>query len=191
MSFLRPAARDLLRRWWGVGAGLALMGLGVTWGLTAFGFVRWLGWGLMPLGAVMTLAAAQKARFGGLYSGISADSHGGVGVVTVDEGRIAYFGPYDGGIVGLDDLTRLCLDHRPTPPHWQIDRPDQPPLRIPVDAAGAGALFDAFVALPGLSVETLLAARHGPKDSLQVIWQRPGRDDTSRLPRSFAEHPAR
>lgn len=176
MSFLRPAALDLLRRWWGVGAGLALMALGAIWGLTAFGFVRWLGWGLVPLGAVVALAAAQKARFGGGHGG-------GAGVVTVDEGRIAYFGPQEGGLVALDDVTRLGLDHRATPPQWQIDRPGQPALRIPVDAAGAGALFDAFVALPGLSVETLLAARHGPKDTLQVIWQRHPADGVTRLPR--------
>lgn len=164
MTFLRPEAIALIARWWGVAAGLAVALIGLRWGLVGFGFVRWLGWALVPLGAALALAAAQKARFGA--------GGGGAGVVSVDEGRIAYFGPTAGGVVALQDATRLALDDRSAPGHWRIDQPGQPPLLIPVDAEGAGALFDAFVTLPGLSVESLLAARRGAAGQIHVIWQR-------------------
>lgn len=164
MTFLRPAAVVFLTRWWGVGLGLAVALTGLYWGLTAFGFVRWLGWALVPLGAIAAIAAAQKARFGA--------GGGGAGIVTVEEGRIAYFGPQDGGIVALDDVAHLALDRRSQPALWRIDRAGQDPLVIPVDAEGAAALFDAFVALPGLSVETLLAAQHAPAGQVHQIWRR-------------------
>ncbi len=168
MSFLRPDATALVARWWGAGFSIAVALIGVYWGLTAFGFVRWLGWALVPLGLVAAIAAAQKARFGA--------GGGGAGVVSVDEGRISYFGPTDGGVVALDDITRLSLDRRGVPHTWRIDRPGQPALTIPNDAEGAGALFDAFVTLPGLSIETLLVARRGAPSTapgqIHVIWQR-------------------
>ena len=43
---------------------------------------------------------------------------------------------------------------------------------IPVDAAGAEALFDAFTALPGLGAKRLLAARQTLRTGTQTLWRR-------------------
>ena len=43
---------------------------------------------------------------------------------------------------------------------------------IPVDAAGADALFDAFAALPGLRTERMLAELADDKTLSVVIWER-------------------
>jgi hypothetical protein len=45
-------------------------------------------------------------------------------------------------------------------------------LVIPVDAAGAEALFDAFTALPGLGAKRLLAARRTLRTGTQTLWRR-------------------
>ena len=165
MSFVRPEAVTALRRWWGVGLGVAVSLWGLWWGLGARGVVQWLGWLLIPLGAVLAWAAYQKARFGG--------GGEGAGVVTVREGEVSYFGPFSGGVAVLGDIALITLDKSRTPRVWRLDTPGQTPLFIPEDAAGAEALFDAFVALPGLSVEGMLATLAAPGRQGVVIWQRP------------------
>ena len=169
MSLLRPGAAQVLRRWREVLVTLGLAALGLWWALTGFGLIEWLGWALMAAAAALALAGLQRLRFrrGG----------GGPGGVVVDEGLIAYLGPVTGGTVALSEITALALD--PGGPHWVLSQPGQPDLRIPLDAEGAEALFDAFAALPGLRTEHMLARMRRPARAPETLWQRPVRESTS------------
>ena len=164
MSLIRPEAEAQLRRWSGVTLGVAIAALGLWWAATGFGVTRWTGWGLIPLGGTVAWAAFQRARFG--------TGGGGVGVVTLREGEIAYFGPFTGGTADLSDVSAIGLDRRGMPGHWRIEVPGRLPLLIPEDAEGVEVLFDAFVTLPGLSVNALLAARRRAAGNVVVIWRR-------------------
>jgi hypothetical protein len=82
------------------------------------------------------------------------------GVVEVVEGQIGYLGPQVGGFVALDDLVDLRLVHLRGRRLWRLRQSDGQAILIPVDAAGADALFDAFVSLPGMDSAALVAALH-------------------------------
>ncbi len=94
-------------------------------------------------------------------------------MVRVDEGQIAYFGPWNGGIAALSELDRIVLDRRPQTPNWQLHQPGRRELEIPVTAEGAEALFVAFSALPGFDTRVMLAALHAVDQKRTEIWERP------------------
>jgi hypothetical protein len=106
------------------------------------------------------------------------------GMVEVDEGQVGYFGPGDGGFVGLPELVELRLITVRGGRFWRLKQADGQALLIPVDAAGAERLFDAFASLPGMDTQALVTALaplpvNGPSrgsvvaisDSV-VIWRR-------------------
>ena len=163
MSLIRPQARAALWRWREVAVGGALAALGLWWVLGGVGIVHWLGWVLIAASAALALAGVQRARFRG--------GGGGPGVVAVDEGLVAYFGPQTGGAVALSEMTALALDTR-APRRWLLSQPGQPDLAIPLDAEGADALFDAFAALPGLRAGQILAAMRDEEGGTRVLWAR-------------------
>ncbi|MDQ1848857.1 hypothetical protein Q9299_11215 [Gemmobacter fulvus] len=174
---IRPEALAALARWREamVAAGVALVGL---W-LMALG-----GWLLIPLGAaLLALAAAlavialRRLRF--------VQRAAAPGVVDLDEGQISYFGPVSGGFVSLRELVELRLLARGGQRFWRLKQADGQALLVPVDAAGANGLFDAFAALPGMDMQGLLQALDPPvtpgaaglpavpQDTLgPVIWRR-------------------
>ncbi|UWQ80172.1 hypothetical protein K3725_03940 [Leisingera sp. S132] len=164
MSFIRPEARETLWQWREVLAAALMFLLGLKWAYSAAGFTAITGWALVATGLVAAVIGIQRMRF--------RRGSGGPGVVQVDEGQIAYFGPLNGGAVAASELERLALDHTSKPPHWLLEQPGQPPLAIPVNAEGYEALFDVFAALPGLKTERMLAElrRRGPHQV--VIWER-------------------
>lgn len=162
-DFLRPQARAVLWRLREVAVALAVAGAGLWWGLSAFGFVRWLGWALVALALGLMLAALQRLRFG--------QRSGGPGIVQVVERRLAYFGPLTGGVIDLDDLRQLALDGSGVPVHWLLSGADGQVVAVPINATGADALFDAFAALPGLSAERLIAAVQSPPAGRLILWQ--------------------
>jgi hypothetical protein len=164
MSFIRPDARAALWRWREVltGAGLACLGLWWTLGLT--GILHWLGYAVLLVAGAMTIMGVQRARF--------RHGGGGPGVVRVDEGQVAYFGPLTGGIVAIRDLDSLTLDPTGHPAHWVLSQSGAPDLHIPVNVEGAEALFDAFAALPGLRTEHMLAQMQRLPAFPTVIWQK-------------------
>lgn len=162
-EFLRPAVRAALWRWREVGGSVLLALFGLWWGTESFGFVRWLGFGVAGFGAVLTLVAVQRLRFGG--------GAGGPGLVEVDERQLAYFGPLSGGVIALGDLVRVDLDPTGKPAHWLLTDLAGQTLQIPVDAAGAEALFDVFAALPGIRTGRMLEALRGNPAGKVVIWQ--------------------
>lgn len=162
--FFRPEAKAVLWRWREVlvGVGLALFGL---WWIIGPGLLLALpGWAFVLGGIALGLVGAQRGRFRGAGDGL--------GAVQVDEGQIAYFGPFTGGVVALAALERLSLDRTASPAHWRLDAPEQAPVMIPVNAAGADALFDAFSKLPGLRTERMLSELRAQRGHAVVIWER-------------------
>lgn len=166
MSFIRPQARAALWRWREVLTGAGLAALGLWWTLGTGGLLHWLGYVLLIAAGGLLMIGVQRARFRG--------GAGGPGVVRVDEGQVAYFGPLTGGVVAIRDLDRLTLDPSGQPAHWVLSQPQAPDLHIPVTAEGAEALFDAFATLPGLRTEHMLTQMRRLPDHPTVIWQRHG-----------------
>lgn len=163
MSFIRPEARAALWRWRELLAAIGVAALGLSWVLGPGGLLGWVGWVVLAAGLALAVVGVQRARF--------RTGSGGPGVVQVDEGQIAYFGPLTGGAVAVSDLSRLSLDPTMKPAHWVLEQPGQPPLFIPINATGVDALFDVFATLPGLKTERMLSTLSSPSDHPTVIWQ--------------------
>lgn len=145
---IRPEARAFLYRYAGIwGPGL-IVALGLWWVLVSGGLLRWCGCALILAGAGLIWTGWQRLRFG--------TGTDGPGVVRVDEGRIAYFGPLTGGAVARSEMSALVLDHTGRPAHWVLSQPGQPDLCIPVTASGAESLFDVFAGLSGMHTERML-----------------------------------
>jgi hypothetical protein len=163
-GFLRPEVAALLYRWREVIGALAVIVFGLWIAARPGLIVQGFGYVLVALAALALIPAVRRARF--------ATAGEGPGVVQVVEGRILYMGPQTGGAVSLADLTSLAIrrDHTGAAA-WILSEPGQM-LIVPVDAAGADALFDAFTTLPGLGGQHLLAARRGTRMGAQVLWRR-------------------
>ncbi len=164
MSFIRPEARAALLRWRELLAAIPLAVLGISWAIGPGGLLGWVGWAVIAAAAALAVVGVQRARFrmGG----------GGPGVVRIDEGRIAYFGPLTGGAVATSELERLVLNPVGKPAHWVLQQPGQPVLEIPITAEGAEALFDAYAALPGFNTQRMLGELRNPGLHPVVIWER-------------------
>lgn len=177
---MRPEAIAVLFRWREVLAAAALSLAGL-WTASRGG------WLLAPLGAAMAalaiawgVNARRRVRF---RQSVSAP-----GIVEVTEGQVAFFGPAGegpaGGLIALPDLVEVHLVTRHGRRAWRLRQADGQMLTIPVDAAGSEALFDAFVALPGLdSAELIAALAEGSATggtlpaapvTFRRIWTRPG-----------------
>ena len=164
MSFIRPEAQAQMWRFRELLAAAATFLLGVYWVLGPKGLLGWIGWLLIVAGVALAVLGLRRLRFG--------QTGRGPGVVQVDEGQIAYFGPLTGGAVALSELTRLSLDRAARPAHWVLDQPGSDPLHIPVNAAGADVLFDAFAALPGLRTGRMLTELNSLARTSVVLWQK-------------------
>ncbi len=164
MSFVRPEARRAIWRWREALVGAGVTGLGAYWAFVSGGLLQWIGYMVLAIGAVLFVTGVQRGRFHG--------NPGGPGVVQVDEGAVAYFGPLTGGVVALREITSLILDPTGKPPHWVLSQPGQGDLHIPLNAEGAEALFDAFASLPGIRTERMLAEMKRQGDQPVVIWQK-------------------
>lgn len=164
MSFVRPEARATLWRWREALVGLCSLGFGAWWALSGTTLTRWIGLVIVLLALALIVAGWQRGRFRG--------PAGGLGVVRVDEGQIAYFGPLTGGIVALSEITELAYDATGKPVHWVLSQPGQADLHIPVDADGADALFDAFTSLPGLKTEEMLGHLTRRLQARKTLWRR-------------------
>jgi hypothetical protein len=164
-DFFRPEIRALFWRWREVLAAAAVMIFGLWWGARGVGVTLWLAYLVAAIGAIWAIAAVQRARF--------AQNGEGPGVVHLREGRLAYYGPLDGGMMDLDDLTELALDPSSYPgPSWILTGMGGQRLAIPVNAAGADALFDVFAGLPGIRTHAVLDVLSRTPDALVVIWSR-------------------
>lgn len=161
MSFIRPEARAWLRVWREALIGGLIAMLGLYW-LSGTGLMPWVGGAAALAGGAMAYTGVQRARF-------RAGSDG-PGVVRVDEGAIHYFGPLSGGSISIKEVTMLALNAGSKPPVWVLQQPGQDELSIPVNAAGADALFEIFATLPGLQTEHMLNALNKQQTDVIVIW---------------------
>ena len=164
MSFVRPELAARLGRWRELAAAAVVA-------LAGFGLLRLGGYVFVPLGlAVLALAAGwatiavRRLRF---LRAVAAP-----GVVEVDEGQVGYFGPSFGGFVSLSDLAELRLTEFHGKRQWRLRTLDGQVLSVPIDAAGAERLFDAFASLPGIDMAALTAAL-GHGQATLPLWTRP------------------
>lgn len=165
MPFIRPSAARALNRWRETLTGIAAAALGFAWYSTAFGPLWLIGIVLMVGGVLLAVAGVQRARF--------RRGNDGPGVVHVIEGQVTYFGPEDGGTVALDDLLSVELvPDNGSVARWVVKGKLGEALRIPVDAVGADALFDAFASLPGLKTEAMLKKLEKDPAGRVQVWQR-------------------
>ncbi len=160
---IRPAVKARLHRWREVIAA-ALLFLLAGW-LFLLG-----GWLLQGIGLILAalalgwgVIAGRRIRF---LRGVAAP-----GVVEVDEGQVGYWGPSFGGFIALADLAELRLAETGGARHWRMRTHGGDVLTIPVDAAGAERLYDAFATLPGIDMAALTAALDRGVGTLP-LWKR-------------------
>ncbi len=167
---IRPELRALAWRWREALVGLALVLLGL-WMLTQPAtLIKGLGALVALAGLALAVNGARRARF------MPAGAVPGPGVVQIIEGQIAWFAPgdeADGGFIALDEIRQISLsaDGR----RWVVMGTGGQHLAIPIDTAGAEALFDAFASLPGLDLAHLTRmAAAGPAAHARPVWRRDG-----------------
>ncbi len=176
MTFIRPELAASLHRWREAIAALALAAVGIwvmSWGGYAYLI---LGLVLLSTGIGWAVLSSRRLRF--------AQTGDAPGIVRVTEAQIAYLGPRTGGFIGLPDLAELRLLTLRGRRIWKLRAANGEALHIPVESAGAEALFDAFASLPGMDTATLVAALSAetPTESRVValnsvdrlIWARSG-----------------
>lgn len=164
---IRPELMRSLRRWSEpLSAIIAL--LVSLWFLTLGGwFFGLIGIGTGFVSLAWLLAALRRLPF--------RRDVGGPGVVEIDEGAIRYYGArLLGGEIALRDLSEIRLLPLQGRPHWRLKSTDAQALLIPLDAAGAAALADAFAALPGIRMGEISAALQNPANTVRTLWVRPG-----------------
>jgi hypothetical protein len=154
-----------LMRWREVAVAVAIITLGVWIAAKPAGMiVTGFGYVLIALGTITLVPAVRRARF------ITGSE--GPGIVQIDEGRILFMGPETGGAMALDDLRQLSLrSDRDGHSAWVLANATQL-LVIPVDAAGADGLFDAFASLPGLHIDRLITSVQSRTRGSQRLWVR-------------------
>ena len=175
MSFVRPELAARLRRWreplvWGA---LLVFGAWLAWrgyaALAPLPFVAGLLAGAAGLGLLQ--AAVRRLR-------LSAETMD-EGVVVIDEARIAYLGPRQGGVVDLPAVVRVEIVTRPHMPTdsahaWVITAEDETRLIIPLGARGAEALLDALTLLPGIDFDAGVAVVTGGGAGRTTVWKKAG-----------------
>jgi hypothetical protein len=177
MSFIRPEVLQGLRRAreFILGGIVAAAGLWAIW-MGGYFFVP-LGVAVLAVGIGWSVLALRRMRFG--------QTGEAPGMVEVDEAQIAYFGPKLGGTIGLPELVEIRLLTLRGRRVWRLRQGDGQVLLIPVEAAGAERLFDAFAALPGMDSAVLIAALQARGTGVgraialdgdaRLIWQRTAR----------------
>ena len=150
MSAIRPEVSATARRWREVIAAVSFGAFGL-WLIWLGGYV------LFPAG-LLVLAAAAAWALTALRRLRFAQAVHAPGVVEVDEGQIGYLGPTFGGYVAIPDLIEIRLVSMYGKRMWRLKQADGQTVLIPIDAAGAERLFDAFASLPGIDMGAVTAA---------------------------------
>lgn len=161
-GFIRPEAAAFVRRWREalISACVALFGIWVA--LSPGPVVAGLGWIIAAIGALLLVLSLRRIRF--------SRAGDGPGVVTLDEGRVSYLGPYYGGSLALQDMIRLALRRaKDGKSYWVLVDVDGLVV-IPINAVGADVLFDAFTTLDGLSMPHLLRQLDKKEPGTVTLW---------------------
>lgn len=165
MSFFRTDAVAHLTRWLET----------AIYAVLTLGAVLWLWSPPMNSARIFVVLIIGAAGFwltrAALLSALAGGPLAAPGVVTIDERRIAYFGPDEGGVISLNGLGAIGVDGRGAWRLWAEE--GGPPIAIPAHAEGAEGLIDAFAALPGFQAPPAITAIRGRKPI--TIWRRPGR----------------
>jgi hypothetical protein len=175
MSFIRPDAARVLARWREPALGLAAAAFGLWLASRGGWFYIVLGTAVVAFALGFALSAWRRMRF--------AQGGGAPGVVEIDEGAIAYFGPETGGLVALSELTEIAAMPGPGGLRWRLAQADGRHLEIPAAARGAEGLFDVFAALPGARPSLFLDAVEHPPAGPRRLWRRAGLPSEPPLPR--------
>jgi hypothetical protein len=178
MSVVRPEAVARLRmlREPILSAGVLTAGLWLIWR----GYVE-VGPLALAIGTLMALAGAGLLRASLRRLRLSA-AEMGEGVVVIDEARIGYMGPHDGGFVDLPSLVSVEIVAERSGVHaWILTSEDGTRLSIPLGAKGADGIFDALSPLPGIDFDAGAAAL-GPSGPRRIrVWGRSPPTDVRRL----------
>ena len=161
---IRPEAKRTLWRWREVLFGISISALGYLWVVSYFGLLRWLGIVLIIVGGALLFIGFQRGRF--------RSDQDGPGVLKVVEGQIAYFGPSEGGIAAISDISHISLVTRNGERCWQLEQKELATIYIPVTAKGTDDLFDAFATLPGLKIETMVQKLTQDTSRSILVWER-------------------
>ena len=161
---IRPEAKRTLWRWREVLFGISISALGYLWVVSYFGLLRWLGIVLIIVGGALLFIGFQRGRF--------RSDQDGPGVLKVVEGQIAYFGPSEGGIAAIPDISHISLVTRNGERCWQLEQKELASIYIPVTAKGTDDLFDAFATLPGLKIETMVQKLTQDTSRSILVWER-------------------
>ena len=164
-GFFRPEAMATLRRWREALIGLAVVVVGGFVALAALTIILMaIGFSFAAIGLFLIWGGIQRGRF--------RQAASGPGIVNLDEGRVTYMGPLDGGVIDIEDMSVLLLDTRSRPSVWVLRQSHAAPLHIPVTATGADRLFDAFLRLPGIQTGQMVWKLNHSRADLTVIWER-------------------
>lgn len=167
MALIRPELAARLRPWREVIAAAAV-GVFGAWVFTLGGLVfEPAGLAVLAVAAVWGIDARRRMRF---RRDIAAP-----GVVELIEGAIRYYGARAlGGEIALRNLVEVRLLTLRGQPHWRLRSADGEALLIPVEAAGAETLADAFAVLPGFDMAAAAQALDGGPDveTVRTVWRR-------------------
>ncbi|SIS52106.1 hypothetical protein [Phaeovulum vinaykumarii] len=150
---IRPAARAFLARHAELAAAAGCGAAGLWLATRGGWFLAAVGGALAAVAAGWAVIALRRLAF------LRAPS--GPGVVEIDEGQIGWLGPAGGGYAALRDIDAVALVERPDGPAWDLRLADGRRMQVPLAAAGAGALYDAFASLPGIDMAALARAAAG------------------------------
>lgn len=161
---IRPELVARFRPWREVGAAALTSAFGI-WVFAQGGlFFQPLGAAILAFAVLWGLGAWRRRRF--------AAPIGAPGLVEIEEGAIRYYGARAlGGEIALRDLSQIRLIRLEGHAHWRLRTQGGEALLIPVEAAGAVALADAFAALPGFDLRAASEAL-AANDAFRIVWQR-------------------
>ena len=170
MSFIRPEARDALRRYGEPALYAALAGWGLVHGVGLILRGAWTGWLLAVIGVLAALGlvgAAERALLAW------RSRREGPGTVTIREGQIAYFGPISGAVLALDALTAvdIVVDGQGEMCWYLADETGQA-AAIPAGADGAVALLDRLGTLQGFDHTAMIGAVRSRQAGRTPLWRR-------------------
>lgn len=175
MSFLRPEARAALWRWRDLLAGLALGAVGLFWVIGSGGMLRWIGFAVVAIGAMLIGSGVQRGRF------LRRDMAPGAGVIELDERQLSFMGPDTGVIVPLGAVVRIEIetlgiqagdDLAGDDLHWVFFTEEGEVSKIPASALGHEKLFDCLSGFPGAHYEKVIAASTTTQAGRFVIWRK-------------------
>ncbi len=170
MPLFRPEAMQTLRRWREPAFVAVFFVLSVWFLWKALVQSSWIS-GMIGLAMAAVVGSILYVSY--MRASIKTDSDG-PGIVEVREREITYFAPENGGSMDLDMLLRLQLSTLPSNSgdrNWILWYSGGS-LVIPTSADGAGALVEAFAALPNLGYDKIVRAMKAETQEIFTIWQR-------------------